>query len=111
MCNEIFYVSAIYEIVGVRYRNQRCICNGLCGVPHHAPDKVTFPEYLITYLLEVGLFVVVNRDEYHPVMPEQVSRHEEARVNHAAPVGMNAAVRHCVLDDPKALAVGAALGA
>lgn len=63
-------------------------------MPNDAGNKVLLPKHLITQQLQLRLFVVVNRNEDHAVVAQQVFGQQQARVHEAEP----AAVRACAVD-------------
>ncbi len=68
---------------------------------HKAPR----PEYLVADLPQVGGLVVVDGAEDGPVAGKQVSQQQQSRVDHRAPIGMEAAVGGGVLHQPATLLI------
>jgi len=53
---------------------------------------VFFAKHLVHGTAQVVDFIVVNRHHDDPVLPQQLPRHQQARVNHVEPVGVVTAI-------------------
>ena len=66
------------------------------------PTKFVVAEDLVAELRRFAMLVVVDRDDDHAVVGQQVPRELQPRVHHAEPVGVEATVRLGVRDEPVA---------
>ena len=60
--------------------------------PNKCTNKITFSKNFITNFFYVFNFIIITTDKNHTIISKQVPRQFQARIHHAQPVGMEAAV-------------------
>lgn len=64
----------------------------ICSLPNYLCKEILRTENLITDCFKILDFIIVHRNEYHPIITEQLSGHFEARIYHVEPIGVKATV-------------------
>ena len=57
-----------------------------------------FSKHLIANLSKVFHLIIINRNEYHTIICQQVSCNFQSWINHIEPIGVKASITFCIGD-------------
>ena len=84
-----FYVFCITQNIVMWWRKMfHQVNRGKGPFPNDLCKEIVFSIYFITNIFEILLLVIINRNEYHPILRQQVFRHFQPWVNHIQPIRM-----------------------
>lgn len=64
----------------------------ICTPPSYLNDEIHFSKNFITYVLQSGLFIIINGNKNDAVVGEEVPCEEKTGIYHGAPVGVEAGI-------------------
>ncbi len=78
----------------VLYHVNRCIRS----FPNDFTYAIRRSKNFITNFTQVVIFIIINRNKYHPILSQQRTSHHQARINHRAPIRMVSTIRIRIFD-------------
>ena len=79
----------------------------LCSsfLPREASYKIFFPKNLIHYLPQIMDFMVVDGDEYHAIISEEIASEVKTGIHHREPVRVVPTIGFCILYETIAVTI------
>ena len=81
----------------------RIVCGTILLLPDNICHKIALPKHLVTNLSQLCDLAVIYTDKNHAVVAKQIPRQHKTRINHTAPVGVEASVCFGILEQAVAV--------
>ena len=68
------------------------------SLPIYYRNEISLSKNFVADVFQVLNFMIINADKNNPIIRQQISCQHQARVNHAAPVGVKASIGVGILE-------------